>query len=90
MNSKQLIIHIIEKELERARKIYIEACCNSAANKASSDIWDSFNKDDGIGGISQNYYHISKSSYKDKELNARRHMDELNEAYLVAVKTFLE
>lgn len=87
--AKQAIINIINAEVKSAQRRYVDAVSERAAIIAAANTWDDFNKEDGIGGMSQNPYSPQLTRLDTREIDARNYYDLVKEAHDLAVYTFI-
>lgn len=88
MNAKQRIVSLIKWEYDRAEREYRSAIAERAATIAAANAWDDYNPMDGVGGMSTNPYITSNADKREND--ARVFALQMQEAYDLAVNTFLE
>lgn len=85
MNAKQRIVSIIEFEYKRALKKYTKSVAEHAASIGAANAWD-----DEVRALDTNPY-TSQIEWRERNMNSyRQHLEEVREAYNLAVQTFLE
>ena len=87
IQSRQTILHLVQHALSTAMQQDRRATADHAATQTGCRIWDEYNSEDGIGGISQNPYNIE--SAKERMEQTRKHHKVMQAAYDHAVDTFI-
>lgn len=90
MNTRQRIASIIELEYKRALEKYTQSVAEHAAAIGAASAWNEEVKHDSMRAFDRNPY-TSQIEWKERNMNSyRQHLDEVREAYNLAVQTFLE
>jgi len=87
MNKKQMIVDAVRDTVRYSEEAYYERKQAHAVCEAKRAIWNSFNKDDGVGSMSMNPYH--PESMEDGIEAARVKLERCQEAHAYAIETFL-
>ncbi len=85
---QQIIVRVMRREVELAQERHIKVVAERAAKIASANIWDDLHPEDGVGGISMNPY-ADLSRIDQREIESRNAMARMQQAYNLAVDTFL-
>lgn len=85
--SKTTILKLVNDAFIRAMREDRRATADHAAAEAGHKVWDQSNPEDGVGGISMNPYNVINAETKMQL--ARAHHNEMREAYVYAVGTFI-
>jgi len=90
MEPRQLIVKIIREKYEKAQEDFRHAHAERVGLDAACNVWDDLNKEDGIGGISQNPYATQARTAALRESNLQTFVSHMKRAYDCAVDTFLK
>jgi hypothetical protein len=85
--ARQRIVNLVRAEYERAAEAFRHAHAERVGIDAAANAWDDFNKDDGIGCISQNPHNTIAASKREEA--AKLYASQMREAYSHAVDTFI-
>lgn len=89
MNAKQRIVSIIEFEYKRALEKYTKSVAEHAASIGAANAWDDEVRGDAMRDFDSNPY-TSQIEWRERNMNSyRQHLEEVREAYNLAVQTFL-
>lgn len=90
MEPRQLIVKIIREKYERAQEDLKHAHAERVGLDAACNVWDDFNKEDSIGGMSQNPYSSQAHTAALRESQLQTSVAHMKRAYELAVDTFLK
>lgn len=86
--SRKLIVQLVRRHYEMAIRDHREATARHAATVEGRKVWDAYNPNDGVGGMSSCPYNVERDANQLEKTTAA--LSGAQHAYELAIDTFLE